>query len=166
MTIIAKSDGIAKSERFSHREIGGNVWTERKYPYFCTPEVSGQAQMAESVDALVSNTSRFTPVSVRPRLWVQNNPSQKEGFLFFSKAVYLRWILLWCIFQLLQCTAKLVRAGSGLAAAPDAVEFADDIVHFLPGHQAADSLQIAVTAAVKENLLYHIVLIDRHIDKL
>ena len=31
-----------------------------------------QAQMAESVDALVSNTSRFTPVPVRPRLWVQN----------------------------------------------------------------------------------------------
>ena len=30
-----------------------------------------QAQMAESVDALVSNTSRFTPVPVRPRLWVQ-----------------------------------------------------------------------------------------------
>ena len=29
------------------------------------------AQMAESVDALVSNTSRFTPVPVRPRLWVQ-----------------------------------------------------------------------------------------------
>ena len=31
-----------------------------------------QAQMAESVDALVSNTSRFTPVPVRPRLWVRN----------------------------------------------------------------------------------------------
>ena len=29
------------------------------------------AQMAESVDALVSNTSRFTPVPVRPRLWVR-----------------------------------------------------------------------------------------------
>ncbi len=34
-----------------------------------------QAQMAESVDALVSNTSRFTPVPVRPRLWVQENPA-------------------------------------------------------------------------------------------
>ena len=33
--------------------------------------------MAESVDALVSNTSRFTPVPVRPRLWVQ----KKERFL-------------------------------------------------------------------------------------
>ena len=74
--------------------------------------------------------------------------------------------LLRCIFQLFQCAAKLVRAGSGFAAAPDTVEFADDIVHFLAGHQAADALQIAVTAAVKEDLLYQIVLIDRHIDKL
>ena len=44
--------------------------------------------MAESVDALVSNTSRFTPVPVRPRLRVRKNPSNKlfyrmsEGFLF------------------------------------------------------------------------------------
>ncbi len=29
------------------------------------------AQMAESVDALVSNTNGVTPVPVRPRLWVQ-----------------------------------------------------------------------------------------------
>ena len=38
--------------------------------------------MAESVDALVSNTSRFTPVPVRPRLRVRKNPSDKlfEGF--------------------------------------------------------------------------------------
>ena len=28
------------------------------------------AQMAESVDALVSNTNGVTPVPVRPRLWV------------------------------------------------------------------------------------------------
>ena len=86
--------------------------------------------------------------------------------MFFSKVVYLRWILLWCIFQLLQCTAKLVRAGSGFTAAPDPVEFADDIVYFLAGHQAADALQIAVTAAIEDDLLYHIVLIGCHIDKL
>ena len=30
------------------------------------------AQMAESVDALVSNTSGFTSIPVRPRVWVQN----------------------------------------------------------------------------------------------
>ena len=29
------------------------------------------AQMAESVDALVSNTSGFTSIPVRPRVWVQ-----------------------------------------------------------------------------------------------
>ncbi len=38
--------------------------------------------MAESVDALVSNTSRFTPVPVRPRLWVQNRlTAMLGGFL-------------------------------------------------------------------------------------
>ncbi len=35
---------------------------------------SKEARMAESVDALVSNTSRFTPVPVRPRLRVQEKP--------------------------------------------------------------------------------------------
>ena len=39
------------------------------------------AQMAESVDALVSNTSRFTPVPVRPRLWVHEERS--ESFSLF-----------------------------------------------------------------------------------
>ena len=32
------------------------------------------AQMAESVDALVSNTSGFTSIPVRPRVWVRINP--------------------------------------------------------------------------------------------
>ena len=36
--------------------------------YLCT---AFRAQMAESVDALVSNTSGVTPVPVRPRLWVR-----------------------------------------------------------------------------------------------
>ena len=40
--------------------------------------------MAESVDALVSNTSRFTPVPVRPRLWVLNEESS-----YFSRFFYL-----------------------------------------------------------------------------
>ncbi len=40
-----------------------------------------KAQMAESVDALVSNTSRFTPVPVRPRLWVPKK--QVHGTCFF-----------------------------------------------------------------------------------
>ena len=38
--------------------------------------------MAESVDALVSNTSRFTPVPVRPRLRVLKREVRK-GFSFF-----------------------------------------------------------------------------------
>ena len=42
--------------------------------------------MAESVDALVSNTSRFTPVPVRPRLWVQKTLVEQllRGFLLFK----------------------------------------------------------------------------------
>ncbi len=39
--------------------------------------------MAESVDALVSNTSRFTPVPVRPRLWVHKK-DQVLHLVFFS----------------------------------------------------------------------------------
>ena len=37
------------------------------------PQLRNQAraQMAESVDALVSNTSGFTSIPVRPRVWVQ-----------------------------------------------------------------------------------------------
>ncbi len=33
-------------------------------------EFQANAQMAESVDALVSNTSGFTSIPVRPRVWV------------------------------------------------------------------------------------------------
>jgi hypothetical protein len=36
------------------------------------------AQMAESVDALVSNTSIFTDMPVRPRLWVQKQSESGE----------------------------------------------------------------------------------------
>ena len=44
-----------------------------KYGYICTrfSIFTKSARMAESVDALVSNTSRFTPVPVRPRLRVR-----------------------------------------------------------------------------------------------
>ena len=35
------------------------------------PSKLQNAQMAESVDALVSNTSGFTSIPVRPRVWVQ-----------------------------------------------------------------------------------------------
>ena len=38
---------------------------------FATQKKNRQAQMAESVDALVSNTSGVTSIPVRPRVWVQ-----------------------------------------------------------------------------------------------
>ena len=40
------------------------------------------AQMAESVDALVSNTSGFTSIPVRPRVWVHEGESLNT-FSFF-----------------------------------------------------------------------------------
>ena len=38
---------------------------------FATQKKNRQAQMAESVDALVSNTSGVTSIPVRSRVWVQ-----------------------------------------------------------------------------------------------
>ena len=49
------------------------------YYYFCPVF---RAQMAESVDALVSNTSGFTSMPVRSRLWVLNGESSKKDFPF------------------------------------------------------------------------------------
>ncbi len=55
----------------------------KKYVYFCTCN----AQMAELVDALVSNTSGFTSMPVRSRLWVLENPDfqLKIRVLYFSE---------------------------------------------------------------------------------
>jgi hypothetical protein len=44
------------------------------------------AQMAESVDALVSNTSGVTSIPVRPRVWVPQTPDNRKiirGFSFY-----------------------------------------------------------------------------------
>ena len=41
------------------------------------------AQMAESVDALVSNTSGFTSIPVRPRVWVHEGESFKTFSFFY-----------------------------------------------------------------------------------
>ena len=47
------------------------------------------AQMAESVDALVSNTSGFTSIPVRPRVWVLRNPDNHLIIrVFFFYVVY------------------------------------------------------------------------------
>ena len=42
--------------------------------------------MAESVDALVSNTSGFTSIPVRPRVWVQKGES-------FKLSPFLLWYI-------------------------------------------------------------------------
>lgn len=49
------------------------VMGETKNIYFRTPIPNEIAQMAESVDALVSNTNEVTLVPVRLRLWVQKS---------------------------------------------------------------------------------------------
>jgi putative endonuclease len=49
----------------------------------------GNAQVAELVDALVSNTSAFTGIPVRPRSWVLK-PLRNEGLFKFKMAsVYI-----------------------------------------------------------------------------
>ena len=48
--------------------------------YLCTRN----AQMAELVDALVSNTSGFTSMPVRSRLWVQKRGT-REFLSFFCR---------------------------------------------------------------------------------
>ena len=50
--------------------------------------MAANAQMAELVDALVSNTSGFTSMPVRSRLWVQKTPLNRlilRGFFTLSK---------------------------------------------------------------------------------
>ena len=46
------------------------------------------AQMAESVDALVSNTSGFTSIPVRPRVWVRR---KRERFKESKHQSLPRW---------------------------------------------------------------------------
>ena len=52
----------------------------KKLTYLCT---RFDAQMAESVDALVSNTNGVTPVPVRPRLWVRQTPCKSLIYKVF-----------------------------------------------------------------------------------
>ncbi len=44
---------------------------------------NNDAQMAESVDALVSNTSGFTSIPVRPRVWVLRKAENQFDFQLF-----------------------------------------------------------------------------------
>ena len=53
---------------FFSETIAGSRKSRIFAPHLRVPQ---NAQMAESVDALVSNTSGFTSIPVRPRVWVQ-----------------------------------------------------------------------------------------------
>ena len=56
------------------------------------PSQNASARMAESVDALVSNTSRFTPVPVRPRLRVRKREVLRLLFFLSPKPrSFSRW---------------------------------------------------------------------------
>jgi hypothetical protein len=72
---------------------------------------------------------------------------------------------LFLFLQLFQGTAELVGARCGFVAAADSVEFADDIVDFLSGDEAADALSVAVAASEEEHLLDDIVIIGCHVDE-
>ncbi len=63
------------------------------YFYICTPD-SRFARMAESVDALVSNTNVSNDVPVRPRLRVHEEEF-RDGLLFFCFARELTALLIW-----------------------------------------------------------------------
>ena len=45
--------------------------------------------MAESVDALVSNTSGFTSIPVRPRVWVLKEKVQKAFSFFLCRFLWI-----------------------------------------------------------------------------
>ena len=53
------------------------------------------ARMAESVDALVSNTSRFTPVPVRPRLRVRKEKFERTSRFFVLGAEVVQSVAVW-----------------------------------------------------------------------
>ena len=48
--------------------------------------------MAESVDALVSNTSGVTSIPVRPRVWVQKRRKLKTFSFFSMLGMSISWI--------------------------------------------------------------------------
>jgi len=68
------------------------------------------------------------------------------------------------ILQLAQGLAQLVGTRRALHPAADALQSSDDIIDALSSNQLADALQVAIATADKEHLLYHVVLVSRHID--
>ena len=59
-------------------------------------QFSSYAQMAELVDALVSNTSGFTSMPVRSRLWVLKSPDFRlkvRAFIFLRDALKVYYLI-------------------------------------------------------------------------
>ena len=65
-----------RKSRFGYflKKNGKTLAGIKKKHYLCNAFLKKNAQMAELVDALVSNTSGFTSMPVRSRLWVQKIP--------------------------------------------------------------------------------------------
>ena len=63
------------------------------------------------------------------------------------------------LLQLFERPTELVRTGSALGAAADAVDFPHDVIDVLTANQLADALQVAVAAAEEEYLLDDVVLV-------
>ena len=55
------------------KKVACEIWIFeiKSLPFLPLHRKDKKAQMAESVDALVSNTSGVTSIPVRPRVWVQ-----------------------------------------------------------------------------------------------
>ncbi len=74
--IVLANSSRLKTKQFEEKN--------QKFHFYCNEtkkfnnfadQFNDNAQMAELVDALVSNTCDFTVVPVRPRLWVQKSGS-------------------------------------------------------------------------------------------
>jgi hypothetical protein len=66
---------------------------------------------------------------------------------------------------LFKCPAKLVGTRCVLRPAAYAVYFVDNIVDVLATNQLTYSLQVAMAASQKENLLNNVVFVGRHVNK-
>lgn len=71
----------------------------------------------------------------------------------------------WCIFQLLQCTAKLVGTRGVLCSTTDAVKPTNDVVDVLAADELTDTLQVAVATSKEEYLLDDVVLVGCHVNQ-
>ncbi len=60
-----------ENDNFSAKKTAKSLQIQNKAVPLHPQSRKIDAQMAESVDALVSNTSGFTSIPVRPRVWVQ-----------------------------------------------------------------------------------------------